>query len=157
MEITTSDPFQSLIFLTNRVGRLLVKHVRDRYPDGNEMPATPHMGILVDLWMQDGVRQQDLAISLIKDKATIARAINSLEKSGLVDRIADEQDKRTKRIHLTSRGKALKGRLWPLTEKVVEEALIDIPEEEAGICRRVLVKMFQNLNRDQLVSAKTGQ
>jgi DNA-binding MarR family transcriptional regulator len=157
MEITTSDPFQSFIFLTNRVGRLLVKHVRERYPEDDEMPPAPHMGILVDLWVQDGVRQQDLAISLIKDKATIARAIDSLEKSGLVDRFADEQDKRTKRIHLTSRGKEMKGKLWPITEEVVQEALIDIPKEEFNTCRLVLQKMFQNLNHDQSIGIKADQ
>ena len=36
--------------------------------------------ILADLWEQDGVIQQDLAISIVKDKATIARALELMEK-----------------------------------------------------------------------------
>ena len=48
---------QSLIFLTNRVGRLLANEIR-LYSGMEEYGLMPHhMGILSDLWKEDGVRQ----------------------------------------------------------------------------------------------------
>ena len=69
------DPFESIIFLTNRVGRLLSNHIRLRAKKEKIHLVSSHMGVLVDLWVKDGLRQQDLAVSAIKDKGTIARAI----------------------------------------------------------------------------------
>lgn len=109
--------------------------------------APHHLGVLVDLWMKDGVRQQDLAVSIIKDKATIARALRNLEEQNLVVRIPDEQDKRTKRIYLTHKGKLMQGEMLPHAKQVVEEASTEISTEELNTCKRVLEKMYLKLNK----------
>ena len=79
MSKLTYNPSDSIIFLTNRVGRLLASHIRFQNESEEYARMLPHIGILVDLWEKDGVRQQDLAISLIKDKGTIARALTAME------------------------------------------------------------------------------
>ena len=105
-----------------------------------------HMGVLSDLWKKDGIRQQDLAIALIKDKATIARTISYLEQKNILVRVADEQDKRTKRIYLTHKGKSLKQKLIPIAEATVEDALVGVSAEELNICNQVLGRIYENLN-----------
>jgi DNA-binding MarR family transcriptional regulator len=97
-----------LIFLTNRIGRLLDNAIRDSMREEDAQVLPQHMGVLSDLWARDGLRQQDLAISLIKDKATIARSLQTLEEQSIVVRVADPDDKRNKRIYVTSKGKSLK-------------------------------------------------
>lgn len=142
------DPFDSLLFLTNRVGRLLSNGVRNRARLENIDLLPTHMGVLVDLWVQDGLRQQDLAISAIKDKGTIARAIDTLEKKNMVVRVPDERDKRNKRIYLTFQGKELKKQLYPHAQATLACATAGIPEEELRICKGVLRRMYDQLNRE---------
>ena len=141
------SPFDSLGFLTNRVGRLLGKSIRKRIQDPEEETTFQHIGILVDLWMQDGLRQQELAVSVIKDKATIARKLDQLERQNYVVRIPDEKDKRNKLIYLTHKGKALKEQLTPYMENALADATKDIDDEEIRICKSVLNRMYNNLSK----------
>lgn len=145
MSKATYDPQQSLIFLTNRVGRLLANRVRRTLDDPEAQKLVPHLGILVDLWMHDGVRQQDLAVSVIKDKGAIARSLDHLEKGNLVIRRPDEKDKRNKRIFLTPKGKGLQEEFMPVSRQVQNEAQEGLSEEELSICKKVLNRMYANL------------
>ncbi len=140
-------PFDSLIFLTNRVGRLLANRIRQEVEEDLEV-IMPHMGVLVDLWMKDGVRQQELAVSVIKDKGTIARSLDVLEREQVVVRMPDEQDRRNKRIYLTDHGRRLRCRLLPHAGVVLAQATDGLSEEAIDICRTVLVRMYHNLNEE---------
>jgi len=149
MPDTLTSPDQPLIFLTNRVGRLLANTIRRRLPaDKREVP-TQHMGVLADLWQQDGVCQQDLAISSIKDKATITRILRHLEECNIVVRVPDEADRRNKRIYLTHKGKTLRTTLLPYAESVTDEATRNISREDLQTCCRVLNQIYQSLQQLQ--------
>ena len=143
------DPFDSLIFLTNRVGRLLSIEVRKKLGEDEvqQVLQPTHMGVLVDLWMQDGVRQQDLAVSTIKDKGTITRTLNFLEQENLVVRVPDRTDKRNKRIYLTHMGKELKHQLLPYARDAIGGATAGICEHDLRICKDVLAKVYKNLTK----------
>lgn len=52
----------------------------------------------------DGVRATDLAESFGVHKSTISRGLSQLEGVGLVERVLDEQDRRSRRVHLTDDG-----------------------------------------------------
>ncbi|PHN08026.1 MarR family winged helix-turn-helix transcriptional regulator [Flavilitoribacter nigricans] len=142
-----SDPYDSLVFLTNRVGRLLSNEVRKKLEEegGPQILQTTHIGVLVDLWVQDGVRQQDLAVSTIKDKGTITRTLNFLEQENLVVRVTDRSDKRNKRIYLTHKGKEMEHRLLPYAEHATVGATDGISPEELRVCKDVLARLYKNL------------
>lgn len=140
------DPVHSLVFLTNRVGRLLSNHIRRHAAEDMES-IFPHIGVLVDLWMHDGVQQHDLAMSVIKDKGTIARSLDVLERAGLVLRTPDEQDRRKKRIFLTRKGRGMQRKLMPQALEAVRKATQGLTEEELATCRKVLAGMYRNLSR----------
>ena len=103
------------------------------------------MGILADLWRKDGVRQQDLVVSIIKDKANIARALSFLERSNILVRVTDPKDKRNKRIYLTHKGKALKGQLLPQAIAIQEEIASQIDQKEFNTCMKVLEQIHDLL------------
>lgn len=105
------------------------------------------MGIIADLCQQDGVRQQDLATSSLKDKATITRSVNFLEQEGLVMRTPDPTDRRTKRIYITSKGRQVYQKMLPLGHTILAQAKQEIEAEELAICQRVLQQMYNNLNQ----------
>lgn len=143
MEPTSYQALDSLVFLTNRIGRQLAQRIWHKLA-GTDLDISPHhMGVLADLWQQDGLRQQDLAISLIKDKATIARMINHLEENNIVVRIDDPQDKRIKRIYLTHKGKKLKEKIVPCAEQTTKEFTAGISEHELKVCKKVLRQIYE--------------
>lgn len=140
------NPLQSIIFLTNRTGRLLSHAVWEKVDGDLVEIMQQHMGIFIELWQQDGLRQQDLALSVLKDKATITRSLRFLESKNMLVRVADPQDKRTKRIYLTHKGQDLRNYLIPKAKATIEEATTGIDEQEFETCKKVLVQIYQNLN-----------
>jgi DNA-binding MarR family transcriptional regulator len=142
-----SSPQQHLIFLTNRVGRQLSRFLLEQMEFENFMPQSTHMGLLADLVENDGLRQQDLAISTIKNKGTVARGLNGLEKSGFIRREVDVKDRRQKRIYLTDKGL----RMWKFAEcksnHTMKIATKDIPQEDFNTCIDVLQRVYLNLHQ----------
>ena len=59
------------------------------------------------LWEKDGVTQQELCNATFKDKPSMTRLIDNMERQHLVVRISDKKDRRTNLIHLTKDGKEL--------------------------------------------------
>lgn len=148
MKVPTAHFFErSLLSLTIRVGKLITIRVHQLMSADDQALVGPNMGILVDLSQKDGVRQQDLAVVAIKDKATIARGLKSLEESGLVLRMEDPIDRRTKRIYITAEGRKLVQRVFPLAKEVIDRAGVGIPTEDLQVCHRVLKQMYENLGQ----------
>jgi DNA-binding MarR family transcriptional regulator len=140
------DPQQNLIFLTNRVGRQLSRLLLEHMEFEAFQPQSTHMGLLADIVSGDGQRQQDLAISTIKDKGTVARSLKQLETSGFIRRETDLEDRRQKRIHLTEKGK----RMWCYTLERAHQAMDcatkDISPQDLSVCTGVLNKIYRNLH-----------
>lgn len=145
MQQSASKNMPSLLSLSNRVARLLTQFFAEK-SGLDQMGLQPqHLGVLNDLWQEDGLRQQDLAISLIKDKATITRMISYLEEQNILLRITDKADRRTKHIYLTHKGKELRRHLVPKAEQATREATANIDPKELSICLKVLSKIYDNL------------
>lgn len=110
------------------------------------LPQSTHMGLIADLVGNDGLRQQDLAISTIKDKGTVARALKQLESAGILMRKVDADDRRQKLIRLTDKG----NRLWQFAQckaiNTMETATQDIESTEFDTCIDVLQRVYQNLH-----------
>jgi DNA-binding MarR family transcriptional regulator len=138
-----TNPRQHLIFLTNRVGRQLARLMLERMEFEKFRPQGTHMGLLSDIVLADGQRQQDLAISTIKDKGTVARSLKQLETAGIIKRTVDPEDRR----HLTEKG----GRLWAYAHDHAAHAMNcaqrDIPDEDLALCTSVLEKIYNNLHQ----------
>ena len=96
--------------------------------------------ILAYLWRQDGVNQQEIADIIIKDKSSTTYLIDNLVKRNLVERIADENDRRNKLIFLTREGKQLQKQFNPLITEMYETAT-------AGITFGVMEKAIVMLNK----------
>ena len=102
--------------------------------------------VLACLWNKDKVTQQTLCSLTAKDKPSMTRLIDKLERSNLVTRVSDHNDRRINLIHLTDKGLALQKKATELVQKIVGKALQNITEEELNISRSVLKKIITNLN-----------
>ncbi len=56
------------------------------------------MDSLIFLWEKDGVTQQELCNATFKDKPSMTRLIDNMERQHLVVRISDKKDRRTNLI-----------------------------------------------------------
>ena len=95
-----TDYSRDLLFLLNDVGRLL-RTEADRRARVHGMTRA-QWGILVWLERQPALSQRELAEILEVEPITVARLVDRLERRGMVERRADENDRRIWRLHLTN-------------------------------------------------------
>ncbi len=102
------------------------------------------------LWEEDGITQRLLSSRVGITEATTAKAVAGLEKSGLITRREDKEDRRRMLIRLTPRAKKLKQKLLPMVVDVNERALNGISRKDIETTRRVLAQSFENLGGNGL-------
>ncbi|HLP05485.1 MAG TPA: MarR family transcriptional regulator [Paludibacter sp.] len=107
--------------------------------------TTEQWSVLACLWQKDKVTQQVLCTLTAKDKPSMTRLIDKLEKSNLVTRVSDHTDRRINLIHLTNAGMALQEKATNIVNKIVAKTLGNITEEELNTSRAVLKKIMANL------------
>ena len=100
--------------------------------------------ILLFLWEKDGVTQQELCNATFKDKPSMTRLIDNMERQHLVVRISDKKDRRNNLIHLTKTGRELENKAYKIANATLEQALQGLSLEELKIVPEVLRKVFTN-------------
>jgi len=101
--------------------------------------------ILKILSSQDGICQNNLAFITERDKTSLARLINTLEAKKLVKRKKTIEDKRMKKVFISSSGLALLNKASPIISKHQEEAKNNISAEEINNLINVLNKIQANI------------
>ncbi len=121
---------------------------------------TPEQFLVMDaLWNEGTMSQQQLSLNLMKDKNSIVKLIDGLEKKGLVQRVADKKDRRQNLIELTPAAWEIKEKVTEVAINAVNYVIKDIPQEEIAVFIKVLSKMAENMNEDTdlLALAKKGK
>jgi MarR family transcriptional regulator for hemolysin len=101
--------------------------------------------VLARLSRLDGLRQVELADYLDVEPITLCRMIDRLAEAGLVERRADEADRRAWRIHLTAKALPLIDDLRRIAEDFLADALAGVSEAEQASVRGVLARVRSNL------------
>lgn len=101
--------------------------------------------VLVHLWKEDGVNQQDLCNKTFRDKPSITRLLDNLEKSGMVARVASKEDRRIKYIFLTQQARSMRDKTMELANATLMEGLTGVSIEEVEVVRKVLTQVYENL------------
>lgn len=85
----------------------------------------------------EGARQGDLARAIGITEASLVRTVQQLERDGLVERRADEDDRRAYRLHLTETGKALARKADKRLVDLRAELLDGIPDADIDAAVRL--------------------
>lgn len=93
----------------------------------------------------EGTMQVELARLLGVGKVALGKMIDRMEKSGLVVRVPDLEDRRSKRIRLTRKGQAVIERMERIALQLSTQLMKDIPESKQEELREMLVTMKRNL------------
>ena len=89
--------------------------------------------VLYHLWKQDGMSQQELCNRTFRDKPSITRLIDNLEKQKLVKRMPSKEDRRINLVCLTESAKLLQDKTIELANQTMDEALIGVNKNEIEI------------------------
>ncbi|MEZ8167111.1 MarR family winged helix-turn-helix transcriptional regulator [Vibrio tasmaniensis 1F-187] len=96
---------------------------------------------LMCLWEEEGITQRDIAAKSKVENSTTTRTLDKLEKLELVERRADPNSRRSFRIYLTEKGKALEEQLIPIPTRLNKELMNELDAEEQQQMIKLLQKM----------------
>ena len=101
---------------------------------------------LLELYINDGKNQEEIAETLKIDKGTTARALKKLEEQGFVTRIKDENDKRSNKIYLNDKAKDVRDCVLDVLNDWNKEITKSLTEEEEEMLKSLLEKVCKNIN-----------
>lgn len=101
--------------------------------------------VLYHLWKEDCLSQQELCNRTFRDKPSITRLIDNLEKQKLVKRMPSKTDRRINLVCLTDAAKELQDKTIDLANQTMNEALLGINKEEIDVVKQVLQRVYDNL------------
>jgi MarR family transcriptional regulator, organic hydroperoxide resistance regulator len=91
---------------------------------------------------EDGIPLGLLAEKADRERTTISRMVDGLEKRNLAVRIADKNDKRQKFVYLTKLGKKRNEEMVPLIDKFISELFKDVSNKEIEVTLNTLGALF---------------
>jgi|SRR3954452_16603892 DNA-binding MarR family transcriptional regulator len=101
--------------------------------------------LLRQLWEEDSLPQAELTRRLGVEPASVSKAIERMEKAGLIARRPSPDDARANLISLTDAGRALERPVQEAWEEVEAQLLAHMTTEERLLLRRLLLQMRDNL------------
>jgi DNA-binding MarR family transcriptional regulator len=102
--------------------------------------------VLFVLWREEGLSQSELAARLRVELPTLTKAVQRMERVGLLIRQADAQDTRVSRVYLTENGRALYAPALKVWQDLEARMLHGMTEIEQAFLRRLLQQMITNLS-----------
>jgi MarR family transcriptional regulator for hemolysin len=137
------DPANSIGYLTRIAFRSFSRAVERRTLRSGVTGG--QWRFLRQLWLEDGLTQRELSRRIGMREPTTVTAVNSLVRSGFVERVPSVTDRRKIHIHLTERARELQVELLPVIAEVNSLAMRGIEPEELAVFRKVLVQINENL------------
>ena len=92
--------------------------------------------------------QQKIANAILKDKNSVVKLIDGLEKKDLVRRIADKEDRRQNLIELTPYAQEIQQDVKTNALEAVDLIIKDISKQDLHTFIKVLAKMAENMNEE---------
>ena len=113
----------------------------------NGVGLTPEQFLLVDLlWNHGPMTQQALANLMQKDKNSITKIVDGLEKKALVERRKNMSDRRSNYVVLTPKSEAMKIEAKEKGISLLDDVLEGISDEELKSFLATLEKILQNMD-----------
>lgn len=132
-------------FITGKASTAVTRRLQRNFKNNDIEITAEQWSVLFQLWNKEGLTQQEIANTTFKDKPSITRLLNNMEKLNLVVRVPHPSDKRTNLIYLTQKGKDLKETSVKQADITLKEALKNVNDEDIQICYNTLQKVFNNL------------
>lgn len=133
-------------FITGKASIAIARRLQKRFNQAGLNITIEQWSVLCQLWKHDGSSQQELCNRTFRDKPSITRLVDNLEKLQLVKRVASESDRRINLVYLTRHGVKLEQQTMELAEETLNDALAGISAENINLCKEILQKVYENVN-----------
>ncbi len=129
---------QKLSIIHKWMRQYFVKELKDLGIGPGQFP------LLMTLFHNDGITQEELSGIVCLDKATTARGVKKLEVLGYLTREVNPDDRRAYRLHLTEKATDMRPRLKRTLKNSTEMITQNLTGEEKEIFEKLLSKMIVN-------------
>ena len=109
--------------------------------------TTDQWAVLNRLWEKEGIYQSQLADLTDKDRHSITRTLQIMERKELIIRRPDEHDSRRTLIFLSEKGWKLKEKLIPVVEQTLEDAFEGVTDQELIHVLEIHRKIQHNIDK----------
>ncbi len=137
--------FDEVASFTRKLRALFDARLRQR---GMTLPRTR---ALFAISRRDGLNQRELAEELELETPTVVRLLDSMEAQDVIERRADEADRRAKLVHLTPGGRMLADDIESMAAALRQQVLGNISEAELEVTLRVVRQMNTRLKEMRAV------
>ena len=138
------EPPENIGFIIGDVSRML-RTVYDRRVEPLGLTRA-QWRVLARISRNEGCTQTELAAELEIEKPTLGRLIDRLQANDWVERRADENDARTKRVFLTSRAQPVLKKMYSLADDVLDAAFSGLTRDQADQLLQSLLHVKLNLS-----------
>jgi DNA-binding MarR family transcriptional regulator len=132
-------------FITGKASTALARRLQKNFKQNGVEITIEQWSVLYHLWKQDGLSQQELCNATFRDKPSITRLVDNLEKLKLVKRVSSKEDRRMNLIYLTETAKRIQDQTMDLANQTLNEALVNVNPEDIELCKSVLQQVYDNL------------
>lgn len=135
----------SIGYLIRRTSVANYFHFKKLFDNASSVVTPEQWSVLLSLWGEDGVSQSVLAERSQKERTSLIRVLNNMERNNLIVRVPDKTDKRNKLIYLTRFGKSIEKESYELAKRNQTKAVKGIPKEDLEVFKNVINKIYDNL------------
>jgi len=132
-------------FITGKASTAIARRLQKNFKHANLDVTIEQWSVLYHLWKEDGQSQQQLCDATFRDKPSITRLVDNLEKLKLVKRVPSKDDRRINLIYLTKEAEQLQEQTMELASQTLSEALDGVTNGQIEIAKEVLQKVYDNL------------
>lgn len=134
-------------FITGKASTAIARRLQRKFNTAGVSLTIEQWSVLYHLWKADGMSQQELCNATFRDKPSITRLVDNLERQHLVKRVPDAKDRRINKVYLTKNAEALEEQTLQLAEATLNDALAGVSQEHIEVCKQVLQTVYDNLSK----------
>ena len=133
-------------FITGKASTAIARRLQKNFKQAGIEITIEQWSVLYHLWKEDGQSQQQLCDATFRDKPSITRLVDNLEKLGLVKRTANKNDRRINKICITPEAEKLQVQTMEVANQTLNEALHGVTNGQVEIAKEVLQMVYENLS-----------
>ncbi len=134
-------------FITGKASTAIARRLQKNFKLAGIDITIEQWSVLYHLWKEDGLSQQQLCDATFRDKPSITRLVDNLEKLGLVKRTASKTDRRINKICITPEAQNLQVLSMEVANQTLNEALEGVSNGQVEIAKEVLQMVYDNLSK----------
>ena len=152
----TTEFEHTLLPWLGRTMKLVDMYMANYLSDHNIDLTKVQMVLLTRLYQNDGQPQNDLAVLTKRDKASLTRLLDTMERKGLVVRVTSKDDGRIKLAYITKKGVELYKSTRPMMNEMIMKVQNGMSDKDIDFIIKKLMQVQRNIDMIDFVAIQTN-